>query len=91
MQIIKKSSVPKEPAHGGQGSRQLFQPDKDSSSSHFQAFTKGFLPSNGKFSFHKHDGIEEMMLVLKGNGVVRDRDGEYSYQQDDFFCLPCWS
>lgn len=88
MKIIKKSGVPIESAHGGQGSRQLFLTEGEIENKQFQAFTKGYLPSGGKFSWHSHKGIEEMMLVFKGQGVVRDREGEYRYEEGDFFVFP---
>jgi quercetin dioxygenase-like cupin family protein len=46
------------------------------------------LPGGSKFTWHNHDGIEEIMLVLKGKGIVRDRDGEYEYSEGDLFIYP---
>ncbi len=88
MQIVKKSQVPMEPAHGGEGTRQMYLSAGEISNPDFQAFTHGFLPAHGKYSWHAHDGIDEMVLVLKGNGIVRDRDGKYPFTEGDFFVFP---
>lgn len=90
MKIRKKSIdlVPREDAHGGSGSRRLYLSNKELANADFQAMTHGYLPPQAKFAWHTHDGIEEIMLVLKGNGIVRDRDGEYPYQEGDLFIFP---
>jgi len=54
----------------------------------FQAMTYGYLPAGAKFDWHQHDKIEEIMLVLKGKGIVKDRDGEYDYKEGDLFIFP---
>lgn len=90
MKINKKgaNSVKKEEAHGGEGSRRLYLDAGELTNKSFQALTKGYLSAGGKFSWHSHEGIEEVMLVLKGEGVVRDRDGEYEYGDGDLFTFP---
>jgi mannose-6-phosphate isomerase-like protein (cupin superfamily) len=90
MQILKKSSeaVKREEAHGGSGARRLYISNNELENVDFQAFTYGFLPAQSKFEWHFHEGIEEIMLVLKGEGIVRDLDGEYSYMEGDLFIFP---
>jgi quercetin dioxygenase-like cupin family protein len=90
MKIIKKASesVKREDAHGGSGGRRLYVSTNELENPDFQALTYGFLPAKAKFEWHCHDGIEEIMLVLKGKGIVRDRDGEYSYKEGDLFIYP---
>lgn len=90
MKIIKKisTSVVREDAHGGSGGRKLYVSDNELENKDFQAMTYGFLPAGSKFALHSHDGIEEVMLVLKGNGIVRDEEGEYEYNPGDLFIYP---
>lgn len=88
MKIIKKSNIPMEPAHGREGTRQMLLSTGGISNPDFSAFTHGFLPAGAKYSWHSHDNIDEMVLVLKGSGVVRDRDGEYPFTPGDFFVFP---
>jgi mannose-6-phosphate isomerase-like protein (cupin superfamily) len=90
MRIIKKlnHSVPRAGAHAGSGERKLYISNGELENQDFQAMTHGFLPGKSKFAWHHHDGIEEVMLVLRGEGIVRDRDGEYAYSQGDLFIYP---
>lgn len=50
--------------------------------------TYGYLPSKSKFALHSHENMNEVMLVLKGTGIVRDEDGEYEYNVGDIFIYP---
>lgn len=88
MKVVKKTSamVPREDAHGGSGGRRLFVSDGEIKN--FQGMTYGYLPVGRKFEWHNHEGMNEIMYVIKGTGVVRDEDGEYSFEPGDFFILP---
>lgn len=88
MKIIKKSneSVKLEDAHGGSGSRKLYV--GDSEIVNVQGVTYGFLPAGNMYAWHNHEDVNEMMLVLKGTGTVRDKNGETSYASGDFFIFP---
>jgi len=88
MKIIKKASndVEREDAHGGSGGRKLFIDDEEVKN--FAGMTYGYLPAGNKFAWHLHEGMNEVMLVIKGEGIVRDEDGEYAYGEGDFFVLP---
>ncbi|MGE5473138.1 MAG: cupin domain-containing protein [Ignavibacteriales bacterium] len=90
MKIIKKSfeSIKREDAHSGSGGRKVFISDNELESEKFQAMTYGYIPVGSKYSWHNHEGIEEIMLVIKGSGIVRDRDGEYMYKDGDLFIYP---
>lgn len=50
--------------------------------------THGFLPAGNSFDWHDHEGVEEIMVVLKGEGKVSDEDGEYEYAPGDVFIFP---
>jgi quercetin dioxygenase-like cupin family protein len=90
MKVKKKSydKVPREDAHSGEGGRRLYVDKGELSNKDFEAMTCGYLPAGSKFSWHKHEDVEEVMLVLKGDGFVRDKGGEYSYNSGDLFIFP---
>lgn len=77
-----------ESAHGGSGSRKVYADAAHVSSTHLEAFTRGWLPSGSSFDWHDHEGIEEIMVVVHGNGLVHDADGEYPYAAGDVFVFP---
>jgi len=90
MKIIKRSStdIEKEEAHGGSGSRKVYASPEHLKSLSFEAMTHGYLPAGKSFDWHDHKGIEEIMVVLKGNGKVLDDEGEYDYATGDVFVFP---
>ncbi len=85
MKVIKKpnETFAREDAHGGSGGRKLLLSEYEMKN--VQGMTYGFLPANSKFVWHMHDDLNEVMLVLKGNGTVKDEDGTYSYATGDIF------
>jgi quercetin dioxygenase-like cupin family protein len=90
MKIIKRAAagIPKEEAHGGTGSRKLFASPEFLKSTNLEAMTHGFLPAGNSFDWHDHTNVEEIMFVLKGEGKVYDKDGEYTYAPGDVFIFP---
>ncbi len=88
MKIIKKSHevFAREDAHGGSGGRKLLLTDNEVKN--VQAMTHGFLPAGASFAWHNHENMNEVMLVLKGQGTVRDEDGIYPYSAGDVFVFP---
>ena len=88
MKVIKKAfeTVNREDAHGGSGGRRLYVGDNEVSG--VQGMTYGYLPGGSMFSWHNHSDMNEIMLVLKGTGIVRDDDGEYPYKPGDLFIYP---
>jgi quercetin dioxygenase-like cupin family protein len=90
MKIIKRSNedIPKEGAHGGTGARKVYASKKHLKSPHFEAMTHGYLPAGNNFDWHAHKDMEEVMVVLKGDGKVSDDDGDYDYHSGDVFIFP---
>jgi quercetin dioxygenase-like cupin family protein len=90
VKIIKRSAadIPKEEAHGGAGSRKVIASPDYLKSTNLDGMTHGWLPAGNSFDWHDHKDIEEIMFVLKGEGVVADEDGEYGYAPDDVFIFP---
>jgi len=90
MKILKRpaSSIQKEQAHGGSGARKVYASPDHLKSLHFEMMTHGFLPAGQVFDWHDHPGVEEIMVVLKGEGKVSDEDGEYDYAPGDVFVFP---
>jgi quercetin dioxygenase-like cupin family protein len=90
MKITKRpaSTIHKEEAHGGSGARKVYASSEYLKSTHFEMMTRGFLPAGKVFDWHDHPGVEEIMVVLKGEGVVADEDGEYPYAPGDVFIFP---
>ena len=88
MRIKKKSSETfiREDAHGGSGGRKLLLGDGEMPN--VQGMTYGFLPAGAKFAWHNHEGMNEVMYVLKGQGAVRGEDGAYPYAPGDVFVFP---
>jgi len=90
MKIIKRdnSSIIKQEAHGGSGSRKVYASAEHLKSRNFDAMTHGFLPAGGTFDWHDHKDVEEIMVVVKGKGEVADDDGVYEYAPGDVFVYP---
>lgn len=90
MKITKRpaSTIQKEAAHGGSGARKVYASPDHLKSLHFDMMTHGFLPAGNTFDWHDHPDIEEIMVVVKGNGLVSDEDGEYPYSPGDVFIFP---
>ena len=86
----KKSSddVQREGAHGGSGGRRMYLDKGEIPNIDWQALTYGYLPAGSTFDWHNHEGIEEIMFVLKGAGVVSDREGDYDYSEMDLYHFP---
>lgn len=90
MKIIKRSNseILTEEAHGGSGTRKVYVNGDQLESVNFDIMTHGYLPAGNKYAWHSHIDIEEIMVVLKGEGKVIDEDGEYKYASGDVFIFP---
>lgn len=42
----------------------------------------------GQFPWHKHDDTDDLFLVLKGEIVIRLRDGDVALKQGEMFVVP---
>ena len=42
----------------------------------------------GELAWHKHDGEDELFLVLKGRLVIQYEDGEVALEEGDFHIVP---
>ena len=90
MKITKRpaNTIEKEEAHGGSGARKVYASTDYLKSVHFDAMTHGYLPAGQTFDWHEHADIEEIMVVLTGEGEVSDEDGTYTYVPGDVFVYP---
>ena len=86
--VAHAADTPIESAHGGTGSRRLYIDDKQSPSGNIQGMTHGWLPAGEVFDWHTHEDIEEVMFVMKGSGIVADREGEYAYSPGTVVVFP---
>jgi quercetin dioxygenase-like cupin family protein len=88
MKVVKKegSLFKREDAHGGSGGRKLLLSDREVQN--VQGMTYGYLPGGAMFAWHSHEGMNEVMYILKGKGTVRDDDGTYDYCAGDLFVFP---
>ena len=88
MKVIKKAGnlFKREDAHGGSGGRILLLSDREMQN--VQGMTYGYLPGGSMFAWHLHEGMNEVMYVLKGKGTVRADEGTYDYQPGDLFMFP---
>lgn len=90
MKVIKRSvnEIKKEEAHGGSGARKVYADYTHLESVNFEAITHGYLPAGKSFDWHDHNDVEEVMIVMKGQGKVHDEDGAYDYTPGDVFIFP---
>lgn len=88
MKVIRRvcDDIEKETAHNGSGSRKIFI--KNDEIGNIKELTYTWLPAHNKFVKHNHQDVDEVMFVIKGNGIVKDADGEYPYQHADIFIFP---
>lgn len=90
MRIVKRGrdAIQLEDAHGGSGQRKVYASPDHLQSTAFEMMTHGFTPAGGMYDWHDHPGVEEIMVVVKGTGLVHDEDGEYPYEPGDVFVFP---
>lgn len=80
--------VPSEDAHGGSGSRKLLVKPEHVESPYLEAITKGFLKTGGIFDWHSHQDIDEIFIVLKGEGTYYCEEEITEYKEGDVMITP---
>jgi len=80
--------IPVESAHSGSGSRQLLVSSEKLTSPYFEAITKGFLEAGKVFDWHLHLDVDEVFIVLKGQGKFYCDDEVVDYQVGDIITIP---
>lgn len=88
-QHIRILTLPLEEAHGGAGARRLVLQKGEKVSPNLEAMTNGFLPAGGRFDWHKHEEVDEIMICLAGNGKIEFETGEvYFFGERDLVYIP---
>lgn len=83
--------IPLEDAHGGSGSRQVLVKPEQLSGKYFEAMTKGYLNPGFSYEWHSHENIDEIYLVIKGQGKFYWDKEIVDYQEGDIFTIPTGS
>jgi len=81
------SDIPLEDAHGGAGKRQMVISSEQVTTKHLEAITKGFLKPGEKYPLHTHEGMDEICIVLKGNGKFYCENEMLEYHEGDVFSV----
>src|SRR5262245_10222395 len=79
--------IPLEDAHGGAGKRQMLVTSEHVTTQHLEAITKGFLESGQGYPLHVHEGMDEICIVLKGQGKFTCDDVDLPYNEGDVFSV----
>lgn len=82
------SEIPLEEAHGGSGKRQMLVKTEHVASDNLEAITKGFLNPSESYDWHTHKDIDEIFIVIKGEGKFYCDDEETEYKEGDIFITP---
>ena len=45
-------------------------------------------PGNKAFSYHYHEGCEELFYIVRGKGSIRTVDGDIEVKEGDFISFP---
>jgi mannose-6-phosphate isomerase-like protein (cupin superfamily) len=81
--------IPIEETPHSAGSRKMIAGKPDVSSPYFEAITYGYLPANERWNLHQHEDIIEICIVIKGAGIIRDRqNNEEVFEAGDRFIFP---
>lgn len=80
--------IPLEAAHGGSGSRQLLVTPDKLTSPYFEVITKAFLEVGKIFDWHLHQDVDEIFIVLKGQGKFYCDNEVVDYQIGDIITIP---
>ena len=79
--------IPLEDAHGGAGKRQMLVAPEHVTTKHLEAITKGYLQPGEGYPLHVHEDMDEICIVLRGQGKFACEDEEFDYQEGDVFSV----
>jgi mannose-6-phosphate isomerase-like protein (cupin superfamily) len=83
------SQIPIEQTMHTAGSRKMIVAPEETGSPYFEAMTYGYLESGKKWDMHQHDDIVEICLVIKGQGLIKNENGQIeSFSSGDRFIFP---
>lgn len=82
------NDIPREDAHGGSGQRQVLITPAEMSSPYFEMMTKGYLNPGFSYDWHEHADIDELFIVLKGEGKFMWLEETSEYKEGDIFTIP---
>jgi mannose-6-phosphate isomerase-like protein (cupin superfamily) len=77
-----------EDAHEGAVKRRIIFSKSDSPKSRLEAVSVGYLPKLGRFDWHKHDGIDEIMEITSGKAKVESEEDVYQVGSGNFVLIP---
>lgn len=87
--VRRLQEIPLEEAHGGVGKRRLVFSEKDAHDGKLVAATIGYLPKGKAFDWHKHDDLDEILIVVKGTALVESRSQKITVGTNYFAFFPC--
>lgn len=83
------NDLPLEQAHGGAGARRMILQKGEDVSPNLEAFANTFLPAGGRFDWHTHGEVDEIMVCLSGHGEIAFESGEtYAFGPRDLVYIP---
>jgi quercetin dioxygenase-like cupin family protein len=82
------ANIPQEEAHGGSGKRQVLITPEHLTTPHFEMMTKAYLSPGFSFDWHDHKDVDEMFIVLSGQGNFYWQDEITGYKAGDIVTIP---
>ena len=80
--------IPLEEAHGGSGHRKVLVKPEHLTTEHFEAMTKGWLNPGSSYDWHEHSGVDEIFIVLQGQGKFYWEEEVVDYTIGDIVTTP---
>jgi len=81
--------IPVEETLHASGTRRLLVSKTDITSKYFEALTYGYMPPKEKYAMHNHENIDEICIVVKGSGIIRNESGDIEeFKVGDRFVFP---
>jgi mannose-6-phosphate isomerase-like protein (cupin superfamily) len=88
MAVRHLGEVAQEDAHGGSGKRRMVFRNSDAPKSRLEAVSVGYLPKGGTFEWHRHDGIDEIIAIMRGKATVKSGGRTFPVKAGDFLLVP---